>query len=388
MIHAVMVRVTESNEIAQLITAARGDLPMRELARRSGLSAAQISRIEAGSVEAPTIETLNRLSRALERDPQLLFVALGRVDDDEAASYLLRALSQLGPSVPPVLEKARHRIEEAHSRVRQLEEERISLLNEWQTMAGQHDELKAEAAELEDEIESLRSSEDLNEDEDAIMSLREEASEREQRLDAVLRDLGAIDRRGGDLRRQMEKCEASMVAATERRGELVRHAAGELFVSGATSTERELEALLATVTNLPPGYGKTHLLTQFLASATPSEQLTRKIDELAARSAHLEVTTEEMRKQLAETLTKSFAQTRVELEQAMRMLRNQLVHQTGDADFRRLAAAWNRLTPDRRAKVLDFAEDQRRLSVQEQVEREEVVAIEERVGRARSKKRA
>jgi transcriptional regulator with XRE-family HTH domain len=377
MIHAVMVRVTEGNEIAQLITAARGDLPMRELARRSGLSAAQISRIEAGSVEAPTIETLNRLSRALERDPQLLFVALGRVDDDEAASYLLRALSQLGPSVPPVLEKARHRIEEAHRRVRQLDRERISLLNDWQALAGQHDELKAEVAELQGEIESLRSSEDLNEDEDALEALREEAEEREERLHVVLRDLDAITRRGGELRQRMEKCEASMAAASERRAEFVRRAAGELFSSGATSTERELEALLASVMNLPPGSGKTHLLTQFIAPAAPDEEFMRRLDELVERSARVEVTTDDVRKQLAETITKSFAQTRVELEQAMRHLRNQLVHQTGDADFRKLAAAWNRLTPDRRAKVLDFVEDQRRLSIQDQVEREEVTVIDE-----------
>src|SRR5437868_1806794 len=47
-------------------------LSMRGLARRSGLSAAQVSRIEAGEVERPAAETLVKLAKALDRDAQLL----------------------------------------------------------------------------------------------------------------------------------------------------------------------------------------------------------------------------------------------------------------------------------------------------------------------------
>ena len=46
----------------------RARLSMRGLARRSGLSAAQISRIEAGEVEWPAAETLVKLAKALDRD--------------------------------------------------------------------------------------------------------------------------------------------------------------------------------------------------------------------------------------------------------------------------------------------------------------------------------
>src|SRR5436309_2365871 len=46
----------------------RAGLSMRGLARRSGLSAAQVSRIEAGEVERPVAETLVKLAKALDRD--------------------------------------------------------------------------------------------------------------------------------------------------------------------------------------------------------------------------------------------------------------------------------------------------------------------------------
>ena len=252
-----MTPVTESNELAQLLTAARGNLPMRELARRSGLSAAQISRIEAGNVETPTIETLTSLSRALDRDPQLLLVALGRISSDEAVGLVLRAFSQLGSSAAQYLREARGQVEYAHQRVRQLDKHRGALLNDWQVLAGQHDVLRAESAELEDEIESYRASEELNEDSDAIAGLREEAEECQARLDEVLRDLEAIDRRGADLRQQMAQSEASMLEATERLFQVVRRSAGELFASGATSTDPAVEALLEDVMDMPPGSGET-----------------------------------------------------------------------------------------------------------------------------------
>jgi transcriptional regulator with XRE-family HTH domain len=377
MILGVMAPGTESNAFAQLITAARGDLPMREIARRSGLSAAQISRIEAGNVETPTIETVTSLANALDRDPQLLLVALGRIDGEQAVGVVLRVLSQVGSSAPRRLREARKPVEQAHQRVRELDKLRASRLNDWQVLAGHHDVLKAESAELEDEIENLKASEELNDDPDAIAILREEAKEREERLDVVLRDLDAIDRRGAELRRQMAKREATMLKAVERRSEIVRQTASELFVSGATSTDRAVEALLETVINLPSGSGKSQLIARYLSSVRGDSDLTRVLAELTDKSTEIEVTAEQVRKQM-----------RAELDQLTRQLRNQLVHQTGDSDFRKLAAAWSRLTPERREKVLDFVEDQRRLSVQEQVAREEVEPIEQRVVRSSSKKRS
>ena len=47
---------------------------LRELAHRSGLSAGQLSRIEAGKIEQPSVETLIRLAQALERDADALIM--------------------------------------------------------------------------------------------------------------------------------------------------------------------------------------------------------------------------------------------------------------------------------------------------------------------------
>jgi len=68
---------------------------MRGLARRSGLSAAQISRIEAGEVERPAAETLVRLAKALDRDAQLLLVFAGHIRGARARQLLREAVEAL-----------------------------------------------------------------------------------------------------------------------------------------------------------------------------------------------------------------------------------------------------------------------------------------------------
>ena len=75
----------------------RARLSMRGLARRSGLSAAQVSRIEAGEVERPVAETLVKLAKALDRDAQLLLVFAGHIRGARARQ-LLRQRSRPCPS--------------------------------------------------------------------------------------------------------------------------------------------------------------------------------------------------------------------------------------------------------------------------------------------------
>lgn len=58
----------------------RSHVGLRELSRRSGVSAGQISRIETGVVEQPSIATIVSLSRALELNPQPLLIAAGHID--------------------------------------------------------------------------------------------------------------------------------------------------------------------------------------------------------------------------------------------------------------------------------------------------------------------
>ena len=70
----------------------RARLSMRGLARRSGLSAAQISRIEAGEVERPVAETLVKLAKALDRDAQLLLVFAGHIRGARARQLLREAI--------------------------------------------------------------------------------------------------------------------------------------------------------------------------------------------------------------------------------------------------------------------------------------------------------
>jgi transcriptional regulator with XRE-family HTH domain len=73
----------------------RAGLSMRGLARRSGLSAAQVSRIEAGEVERPVAETLVRLAKALDRDAQLLLVFAGHIRGARARELLRAAIEAL-----------------------------------------------------------------------------------------------------------------------------------------------------------------------------------------------------------------------------------------------------------------------------------------------------
>jgi transcriptional regulator with XRE-family HTH domain len=74
---------------------ARARLSMRGLARRSGLSAAQVSRIEAGEVERPVAETLVKLAKALDRDAQLLLVFAGHIRGARARQLLRQAIESL-----------------------------------------------------------------------------------------------------------------------------------------------------------------------------------------------------------------------------------------------------------------------------------------------------
>ncbi len=64
------------------------DLSVRELARRAGVSAAQVSRIESGLVRRPSREILVALARALNRNPLPLIILAGHLEATEAQSAL------------------------------------------------------------------------------------------------------------------------------------------------------------------------------------------------------------------------------------------------------------------------------------------------------------
>lgn len=70
----------------------RQAISLRELARRSGVSAGQLSRIEAGEVEKPSVDTLKAIADALGRPPASLLLLAGhiRIQDFDVLAESLR----------------------------------------------------------------------------------------------------------------------------------------------------------------------------------------------------------------------------------------------------------------------------------------------------------
>src|SRR6266542_3646317 len=101
----------------------RAGLSMRGLARRSGLSAAQVSRIEAGEVERPVAETLVKLAKALDRDAQLLLVFAGHIGGARARQLLRQAIEALPEPGRAEQADALARLEAEDERERRLREE-------------------------------------------------------------------------------------------------------------------------------------------------------------------------------------------------------------------------------------------------------------------------
>jgi transcriptional regulator with XRE-family HTH domain len=103
----------------------RGHLSMRGLARRSGLSAAQISRIEAGEVERPAAETLVRLAKALDRDAQIFLVFAGHIRGARARQLLREAIEALPEPGRAEQADALARLEAEDEREHRLREELV-----------------------------------------------------------------------------------------------------------------------------------------------------------------------------------------------------------------------------------------------------------------------
>ncbi|HXL42560.1 MAG TPA: helix-turn-helix transcriptional regulator [Gaiellaceae bacterium] len=101
----------------------RAGLSMRGLARRSGLSAAQVSRIEAGEVERPVAETLVKLAKALDRDAQLLLVFAGHIRGARARQLLRQAIEAVPEPGSAEHAEALARLEVEGERERRLREE-------------------------------------------------------------------------------------------------------------------------------------------------------------------------------------------------------------------------------------------------------------------------
>jgi transcriptional regulator with XRE-family HTH domain len=125
----------------------RARLSMRGLARRSGLSAAQISRIEAGEVERPAAETLVRLAKALDRDAQLLLVFAGHIRGARARQLLREAIEALPEPGRAEHADALARLEAEDEREHRLREELADAERTLATAQRDLDEARLEVAE-------------------------------------------------------------------------------------------------------------------------------------------------------------------------------------------------------------------------------------------------
>ena len=272
-------------ELGRLLRQAREQeqLGLRELARESGVSPGQLSRIESGAVEQPSVETLVRLANALERDAAALIV-------------LAESPESLGGGR---LHAARLRLVEA-----------VEALD-----ADQRQELQQEEAELRRQIEAAA------------------------RLDAefarIEAQLALGDAPDDPTERELERLAAERAELDATSAASVRAVAGRIFthVRG-----REPESLggVADWRLVPP------------RRAGPVK-----------RAAFA-------RRPLADVLADAGEPSHVVPPHAgpPHVVPPQ---PRDDRQLRQLQRAWTQLTPERRQRVVEFVEDQRRLSVHDDV---------------------
>src|SRR4029453_7932582 len=125
----------------------RAGLSMRGLARRSGLSPAQISRIEAGEGERPVAETLVKLAQALDGDAQLLLVFAGHIKGARARQLLRQAIEALPEPTRTEHADALARLEAEDEREQLVREELADAERALAKAQQDLDEARSEAAE-------------------------------------------------------------------------------------------------------------------------------------------------------------------------------------------------------------------------------------------------
>jgi transcriptional regulator with XRE-family HTH domain len=268
---------------------ARGDMSMRELARRSQLSAAQISRLESGEISTPSVETLTQIANALGRNPEFLLIVAGRIQREDALHIIERALLALPAGTARDLAGAWHALRELESSVASLEDQMSPLLTDVM-------------AEIEKRSPNERSDVLDTEIAELLRELNEQLSPERDRLDGF-----------------------------------VRACAGRLFAGPFPSFPRELlyagmePAQADGPSQQGPESPTTAYWNVFKHLWRPSPEEGISLSEPSGPST-------------ADTNSMTWSQDPRVLE---------------------LVRIWLVLTPERRDRVFDFVEDQRRLSLQE-----------------------
>ena len=302
---------TKFGPLAAMIRRAREleGLSMRGLARRSGLSAAQISRIETGEVK-PSMETLAKLAFALERPLEpLLIMAVYREPAQQGLADVRRLLRGLQRAEVGDLAGTLLELDEQEEQIAKLQTDCRFLEGRASAELQRLDHLRAELALATRESERAAALAQRA-DEEGRSAQAEEATARARSIFSAVGQVEASARHAKD---EVDGRQRKLDIERSKLESLVFDAAERLFllVSGKQLAQvRELTD--------PPS----------LSQAEKAEWAD------AALSATL-----------------SLSETRAS--------------GAGDPETRELLSKWDSLTDARRRRVLDFIEDQRRLSAQE-----------------------
>ena len=182
-------------KLAELIGRALEDegLGVRGLARQSGVSPGQLSRILSGKTRRPSVETLARLAKALERDLGALLVAAepSELSGERLAAARAQLLDAIGRLAP---------------------DDREALRAEHQELRRQVDQVGRLAAEinaLETRIVELQSDPAHEVGDREVELLREQLNERRGQLDGLDREFaGAVRAAAGRLFSEVRGWEA------------------------------------------------------------------------------------------------------------------------------------------------------------------------------------
>jgi len=299
----------EFGPLAAMIKRAREleGLSMRGLARRSDLSAAQISRIETGEVR-PSMETLAKLAFALERPLEpLLILALYRDPLQQGLGDLRRLLHGLqragvGDPVQSLLA-----LDEHEERIADLQNDTRFLEGTASAALTRLDHLRAELALVNQEANRTAALAGRSDDEDR----RAQAAETSSRAHSIFNGIPHAEALASEAKAPVDANRLKLDRARNELESLVFDTAEHLFLSADRDTRvREFTE--------PPS--------------------------------------------LTETERGEWADAAMS---AMLALQTTRAAGAGDPETRELLAKWDALTDARRKRVLEFIEDQRRLSAQE-----------------------
>jgi transcriptional regulator with XRE-family HTH domain len=349
--------------ISVLLKEARGDLSMRELARRSGLSAAQISRIESGDVERPSDETLVKLATALERDPRALLIAVRPIRTREGAAVVRQMLEGFPAGTSGDLAGGWHALNEQEAKVKALEAQGIGLDGEAAANLEVLDSWRVEMAEASHELEHFElRAKNLGDPNDVRDEYARRAAAAAERVTKASRNIAEcksdLDNVGLKLRRQQEELDIE----EQRLEDMIRDYAQRLFLRQGPSGHGDVGTIFTTNYDV--------LIADALASEHDDPY---GLDWEKFLSSHVPPS-DRADEQHLERWRGAFDYLQRGMDE-LRDARARLLPYPDDRDFRGVARSWPRLTLERRRRVVEFVEDQRRLSVQEQLRDESREAV-------------